>query len=58
MHLQHLCFISYRHLGDPEAHRFVTAFRDRLQTELCLLVPRASVYFDEERIRPGYTANT
>src|SRR5215471_19148013 len=57
MNLQHLCFISYRHLGDPDAHRFVTAFRDRLRTELCMLVPRASVYFDEERIHPGYTVD-
>jgi hypothetical protein len=47
------CFISYRHLGDPDAAAIVTAFKKALVTQISLWIPNASVYFDTERLQGG-----
>ena len=57
MSLQHLCFLSYRHLGNDRAHRYVSIFHKELTAALSEHRPNASIYFDEERIHPGYTAD-
>jgi hypothetical protein len=48
-----VCFVSYRHTGDPDAHAFVTAFVSELKTQVSLLIPNSKIYFDENALKVG-----
>lgn len=47
------CFISYRHTGVPDAHKYVQSFYDILKTQLALFLPNPSIYFDENGLKVG-----
>jgi hypothetical protein len=47
------CFISYRHTGDPEAHKFVQCFVKILKKQLAFCLPNVPIYFDEDGSKVG-----
>jgi len=47
------CFVSYPHLGDPDAEQFVTRFVKVLRTRLALQCRNKPIFFDEDRLNGG-----
>ena len=47
------CFVSYPHLGDPGAEKFVTEFVKVLRTRLALQCRNKPIFFDEDRLNGG-----
>ena len=47
------CFISYRHTGDTEAHKYVQSFVKNLTIHLRCYLPNADIYFDEKMLKVG-----
>jgi len=47
------CFVSYPHLGDRGAEKFVTKFVEVLRTRLALQCRNKPIFFDEDRLNGG-----
>jgi hypothetical protein len=57
MAFQHPCFISYPHGQHQLMREFITGFKAALDSSLEPFVGRNAVYFDEDRLDPGYHYN-